>query len=92
MPPEATAFTTRSVRVRALTWSCSRASIMIARFLVGRTAMAQILVRNLDPKVVKRLKKRAREGGRSLQAEAKMILAAIAGRYPQICQTGESPQ
>ena len=40
--------------------------------------MAQILVRNLDPEAVKRLKKRARDGGRSLQAEAKMILEQAA--------------
>ncbi len=36
--------------------------------------MAQILVRNLDEVTVKRLKARARKGGRSLQAEAKEIL------------------
>jgi len=36
--------------------------------------MAQILVRNLDEKVVKQLKKRAKREGRSLQAEAKRIL------------------
>jgi len=36
--------------------------------------MAQILVRNLDEKVVKQLKKRAKREGRSLQAEAKLIL------------------
>jgi plasmid stability protein len=36
--------------------------------------MAQILVRNLDQRVVRRLKKRAKAAGRSLQAEAKAIL------------------
>lgn len=36
--------------------------------------MAQILVRNLDEEAVKRLKDRARRDGRSLQAEAKLIL------------------
>ena len=36
--------------------------------------MAQILVRNLDDGVVKKLKDRARGNGRSLQAEVKMIL------------------
>ncbi len=36
--------------------------------------MAQILVRNLDKKVVAGLKRRARQNGRSLQAEVKMIL------------------
>ncbi len=40
--------------------------------------MAQILVRNLDGDVVQRLKKRAREAGRSLQAEVKMILERTA--------------
>ena len=36
--------------------------------------MAQILVRNLKEKTVKKLKARAKGNGRSLQAEAKMIL------------------
>ncbi len=36
--------------------------------------MAQVLVRQLDNKVVERLKKRAREHGRSLQSEVKTIL------------------
>lgn len=36
--------------------------------------MAQVLVRQLDRKVVVRLKKRAREHGRSLQSEVKTIL------------------
>ncbi len=36
--------------------------------------MAQILVRNLDPDVVERLKKRAHASGRSLQSEVKGIL------------------
>lgn len=36
--------------------------------------MAQILVRNLDKRVVKKLKDRAKKAGRSLQAEVKMIL------------------
>lgn len=36
--------------------------------------MADILVRGIEPKVVERLKKRARAHGRSLQAEAKGIL------------------
>ena len=40
--------------------------------------MAQILVRNLDKEVVERLKKRAREQGRSLQSEAKLILEQAA--------------
>ena len=36
--------------------------------------MAQILVRNLDERLVKRLKTRARRNGRSLQAEVRIIL------------------
>lgn len=36
--------------------------------------MAQILVRNLDEEVVKRLKERAKKEGRSLQSEVKVIL------------------
>lgn len=41
--------------------------------------MAQILVRNLDPDVVNRLKQRAQKHGRSLQSEAKTILTCAAG-------------
>lgn len=40
--------------------------------------MAQILVRDLDKDVVERLKKRAREDGRSLQSEVKFILEQAA--------------
>jgi len=36
--------------------------------------MAQILVRNLDPETVEKLKENARRNGRSLQAEARRIL------------------
>ena len=36
--------------------------------------MAQVLVRNIDDKVLQRLKKRAENNGRSLQAELKLIL------------------
>ncbi len=36
--------------------------------------MAQILIRNLDDTTVERLKLRAAQSGRSLQAEVKMIL------------------
>ena len=36
--------------------------------------MAQILVRDLDPLIVERLKQRARRHNRSLQAEVKTIL------------------
>ena len=40
--------------------------------------MAQILVRNLDHASVERLKGRAARSGRSLQAEAKLILEQAA--------------
>ncbi len=36
--------------------------------------MAQILIRNIDDEVLNRLKLRAQQNGRSLQAEVKMIL------------------
>lgn len=36
--------------------------------------MAQILVRNLDESVIERLKARARNNGRSLEAEVRQIL------------------
>ena len=40
--------------------------------------MPEILVRNLDKKTIDRLKKRAKKGGRSLQAEVKSILEQAA--------------
>ncbi len=40
--------------------------------------MAQILVRNMDERVVERLKERARKDGRSLQTEVKLILEQAA--------------
>ena len=40
--------------------------------------MAQVLVRNLTEKVVRQLKKRAEQRGRSLQAEVKLILEEAA--------------
>jgi len=40
--------------------------------------MGQILVRNMDEEVIERLKKRAKHDGRSLQAEAKLILEKAA--------------
>jgi plasmid stability protein len=40
--------------------------------------MAQLLVRDLTEETLERLKRRAREHGRSLQAEAKTILEAAA--------------
>lgn len=36
--------------------------------------MAEVLIRNLDPGVVERLKERARRSGRSVQAELQMIV------------------
>lgn len=45
--------------------------------------MAQILVRELDEEVVERLKRRAKEKGRSLQSEVKLILEQAA-REPQV--------
>jgi plasmid stability protein len=49
---------------------------MIAIVVVNEweRTMAQVLVRQLDDKVVDRLKKRAKEHGRSLQSEVKTIL------------------
>jgi antitoxin FitA len=40
--------------------------------------MAQVLIRDIDAKVVDRLKERAREHGRSLEAELREILEAAA--------------
>jgi plasmid stability protein len=40
--------------------------------------MAQVLVRDLEKKVLERLKERARSHGRSLQAELKVILERAA--------------
>jgi plasmid stability protein len=37
--------------------------------------MAQILIRDLDPEVVERLKAQAKEHGRSLESEVRQILA-----------------
>lgn len=46
--------------------------------------MAQILIRNLDDKLVGRLKKRAKEHGRSLQAETKRILEEAVPDYEAV--------
>jgi antitoxin FitA len=43
--------------------------------------MAQVLVRQLDDKVVNRLKRRAKEHGRSLQSEVKTILEEAVPDY-----------
>ena len=40
--------------------------------------MAQVLARNLDPELLEKLKARAREHGRSLQAEMKEIFERAA--------------
>lgn len=43
--------------------------------------MAQVLVRQLNDKIVERLKKRAKENGRSLQSEVKTILEEAVPDY-----------
>lgn len=45
--------------------------------------MAQVLVRELSDQIVKRLKNRAKEHGRSLQAEVKIILEEAVLDYEQ---------
>ena len=40
--------------------------------------MAQILVRDLDPAIVEVLKTRAKQNGRSLEAELRLILQEVA--------------
>ncbi len=45
--------------------------------------MAQFLVRDLDKKLMNRLKKRAEADGKSLQAEVKAILEEAAKVYPE---------
>lgn len=40
--------------------------------------MAQILIRDLDPEIVERLKAQAKENGRSLESEVRQILAEAA--------------
>ena len=42
--------------------------------------MAQVLIRNLEPETVARLKERAKEHHRSLEAELRDILERAAGR------------
>lgn len=41
--------------------------------------MAQLLVRDIDEDIVRRLKERAKRHNRSLQSEARMILSQAAG-------------
>ena len=42
--------------------------------------MASMTIRNLDDKVVERLKKRAKDNGRSLEAELRVLLKQAANR------------
>jgi plasmid stability protein len=44
--------------------------------------MSQVLVRELDPEVVRRLKARAAASGRSLEAELRLILERAARHDP----------
>ena len=46
----------------------------------GRSMVANITVRNLDDEVQRRLKQRAAEHGRSMEAEARSILTAALAR------------
>jgi plasmid stability protein len=46
--------------------------------------MSQVLVRDLDPAVVERLKARAQRSGRSLQSELKLILEQAASSNAEI--------
>ena len=64
----------------SLTEHPSDAIILIAS--ARRVTVAQLLVRNIDADVVRRLKERARRHGRSLQGEAKRILTQAAGVAP----------
>lgn len=45
--------------------------------------MAQLLIRNLKPEIIERLKKRAKQHNRSLQGEAKLILETAAKITPE---------
>ena len=49
--------------------------------------MAQILVRELDKEVVEQLKRRAKEDGRSLQSEVKLIIERAANE-PRVDMEG----
>ena len=53
---------------------------MCASILLALTPMAQVLVRELDPETVERLKARAARHGRSLEAELRLILEQAAAR------------
>jgi antitoxin FitA len=45
----------------------------------GGVQMAQVLVRDVEPTVIEKLKARAKENGRSLEAELRLILQRAAG-------------
>jgi plasmid stability protein len=51
--------------------------------------MAQVLVRGLDPKVVARLKERARDQGRSLEAELRGVIEQAASLDVDLAETRE---
>lgn len=44
--------------------------------------MPQVLVREVDPTILAKLKARARQNGRSLEAELRLILQQAAGENP----------
>jgi plasmid stability protein len=46
--------------------------------MLRRCTVAQLLVRDLDPEIVERLKQRAKRHNRSLQGEARLILEEAA--------------
>lgn len=52
--------------------------------MISLIAMAQLLVRNLDAKIVRRLRERAARNGRSAEEEHREILReALLGRRPR---------
>jgi plasmid stability protein len=56
--------------------------------------MPDILIRNLDEQVVKRLKQRAKQNHRSLQSEAKLLLERAAGSLilAQACEQANADE
>ena len=52
--------------------------------------MSQMLVRDLDPEVLERLKMRARSNGRSLQKEVREIPAGAVETYTMAAEAGEA--
>jgi plasmid stability protein len=48
--------------------------------LSGEHGMANILIRDVDPKAVQRLKKRAKANGRSFQGELRVVVEQAAAR------------